>query len=166
MDTKSFRAIGAGVEIYEPCVILKPEVISLGEGARIDSFTKLEGGLGLHIGRWVHIASFAHINIGGGLVTIEDGAACASGSRILGGSNVKAGHFMSAAAPETMQVKERSKTTLRTGAFIGVNAVVLPGVTIGEYAIVGAGAVVTKDVPDWEIWAGVPARKIGERERV
>ena len=49
-------------------------------------------------------------------------------------------------------------------AFIGVNAIILGGVQrIGEGAVIGAGAVVTKFVPDYEVWAGVPARKIGMR---
>jgi putative colanic acid biosynthesis acetyltransferase WcaF len=48
-------------------------------------------------------------------------------------------------------------------AFIGVRALVLPGVVIGEGAIVGGGSVVTRDVPPWTIVAGNPARPIGER---
>jgi acetyltransferase-like isoleucine patch superfamily enzyme len=49
-------------------------------------------------------------------------------------------------------------------AFIGVSAIILGGVQyIGEGAVIGAGAVVTKFVPDFEVWAGNPARKIGER---
>ena len=48
--------------------------------------------------------------------------------------------------------------------FIGPRAIILPGVTIGKGAVVGAGAVVTKDVPQGEIWAGVPAKKIGLRQ--
>jgi acetyltransferase-like isoleucine patch superfamily enzyme len=51
-------------------------------------------------------------------------------------------------------------------AWLGARAMVMPGVTIGEGAVVGAGAVVTKDVPPYTIVAGVPARKIGERNRV
>jgi len=47
--------------------------------------------------------------------------------------------------------------------WIGYRAIVLPGVTIGEGAVVGAGAVVTKDVEPYEIVAGNPARKIGSR---
>lgn len=47
--------------------------------------------------------------------------------------------------------------------WIGCNAVVLPGVTIGTGAIIGAGSVVTRDVPPYEVWAGVPARKIKDR---
>ena len=49
-------------------------------------------------------------------------------------------------------------TIVKRGASIGSSATILAGVTIGEYAIVGAGAVVTKDVPPYTIVAGVPAR--------
>ncbi|MBH8576331.1 N-acetyltransferase [Nostocaceae cyanobacterium CENA369] len=54
------------------------------------------------------------------------------------------------------------KTLVKNGASIGSNATILPGVTIGEKAIVGAGAVVTLDVPDYTIVAGVPARVVGD----
>lgn len=50
-------------------------------------------------------------------------------------------------------------------AWIGYRAVILPGVTVGEGAVVGAGAVVTRDVEPYAIVAGNPARKIGERKR-
>ena len=50
-------------------------------------------------------------------------------------------------------------------AFIGVRTMVLPGVTIGDRAIVGAMSVVSKDVPDHQIVAGNPAKKIGERNK-
>ncbi len=54
---------------------------------------------------------------------------------------------------------------LEEDVWLGVNVVVLKGVTIGRGAVVGAGAVVTKPIPPYEIWAGIPARKIGERTR-
>jgi len=53
-------------------------------------------------------------------------------------------------------------TTVKKRASIGSNATVLAGITIGESALIGAGAVVTKDVPDFAIAAGVPARVIGD----
>jgi acetyltransferase-like isoleucine patch superfamily enzyme len=162
----TFKHLGDNVTIHEPCIILKPEMIDIGDGARVDGFCKLEGGQGVTIGRWVHIASFAHVNIGGGRVIIGDGVAIASGARILAGSNVKAGHFMSCAAPADQQVIERSFVTIDEQAFIGSGATVMMGVHVGQGAIVGAGAVVTKDVPAWEIWAGVPAHKIGDRVKV
>ena len=51
-------------------------------------------------------------------------------------------------------------TLVKRGASIGTNATIVAGVTIGEYAVVGAGAVVTKDVPAFSIWAGNPARQL------
>jgi maltose O-acetyltransferase len=48
--------------------------------------------------------------------------------------------------------------------FIGPRAIILPGVNIGKGAVVAAGAVVTKDIPEFEIWGGVPARKISDRQ--
>ena len=54
------------------------------------------------------------------------------------------------------------KTTVKKRASIGTNATIIAGVTIGESAMVGAGAVVTHDVPDFAIVAGVPARVIGK----
>lgn len=55
------------------------------------------------------------------------------------------------------------RTVIGADAWIGFRAIVMAGVTVGRGAIVAAGAVVTKDVPPYEIHAGVPARKIGER---
>jgi acetyltransferase-like isoleucine patch superfamily enzyme len=54
------------------------------------------------------------------------------------------------------------RTTVRRRASIGSNATILAGVTIGECALVGAGAVVTGDVPDYAIVAGSPARTVGD----
>ena len=48
--------------------------------------------------------------------------------------------------------------------FIGPRAIILPGIKIGKGAVVAAGAIVTKDIPEFEIWAGVPAKKINDRK--
>ena len=149
--------------IYEPVLILKPDNVIIAETARVDSFVKIEGGQGVAIGEYVHISSFCHINIGGGFVTINNHAGIASGARILGGSNKMTGQSMSAASPPEMQVVERSFTTIGMYAFVGANATIMPGVNVGRGAVVGAGAVVTKDVPPWTVVAGVPAREIGRR---
>ena len=54
-----------------------------------------------------------------------------------------------------------SPVTIEDYSFIGADAIVLKGVTIGKAAVVGAGSVVTRSIPAYEIWAGNPARKIG-----
>ena len=63
--------------------------------------------------------------------------------------------------------RDRAKwipVVVEAGAVIGGGATVLPGVTIGEQAVVAAGAVATKDIPDNEVWGGVPARFIMSRD--
>lgn len=57
-----------------------------------------------------------------------------------------------------------SKTVIKKGASIGANATILCGVTIGEKAMIGAGSVVTKDVPDGELWVGNPAHFVRKIE--
>lgn len=61
--------------------------------------------------------------------------------------------------PEGMP--EAKPVVIEDAAFIGAGAYILKGVTIGRYAVVGAAAVVTKDIPEGEIWAGNPAKKVG-----
>jgi len=62
--------------------------------------------------------------------------------------------------------KEEFRSTLvKKGATIGANATIICGVTIGEYAMIGAGAVVTKDVPDYALIAGNPGKQIGRVDK-
>jgi UDP-2-acetamido-3-amino-2,3-dideoxy-glucuronate N-acetyltransferase len=56
---------------------------------------------------------------------------------------------------------EYRKTLIKKGATIGANSTIVCGTTVGEYAFVGAGAVVNKDVPDFALMVGVPAKQIG-----
>ena len=87
-------------------------------------------------------------------VELEDGVFC-------GPSCV----FTNDLTPRAMYPKGRQghlKTTVHKGATIGANATIVCGHDIGEYAMVAAGAVVTKDVPPYTLVAGVPARKIGK----
>lgn len=56
---------------------------------------------------------------------------------------------------------EYRRTLVKRGASIGANATIVCGTTLGEFSFIGAGAVVTKDVPPYALMAGVPARRIG-----
>jgi acetyltransferase-like isoleucine patch superfamily enzyme len=149
--------------IFEMVVMTKKDHITIGDGSRIDSFVKLEGGNRLEIGRYVHIASFAHLGIGGGTLIIEDYAAVASGGKVVSGSNQVDAPSMSACAPSHLQKVLASVTRMKKFSIVLSNAVVLPGVTLGEGAVLAAGAVATKDIPDWEIWGGVPAKFMAKR---
>jgi UDP-2-acetamido-3-amino-2,3-dideoxy-glucuronate N-acetyltransferase len=154
---------GAGSVLYGPSVILNPERLDVADHVRVDSFVKLEAGLGMRIGPCVHVASFCHVGIGGGYTILGDRAMVASGAKILSGTNTMDGRSMSSAAPREEQVIKRMTTVIDDGAFIGAGAIVLPGLTVGKRAVVGAGAVVTKNIPAGEVWVGNPAHHIGYR---
>jgi acetyltransferase-like isoleucine patch superfamily enzyme len=142
---------------FEPLVMLRRSSIRVGPNVRIDSFVKLEGGELMFIGPNVHIASFCHLGIGGGITLLEDGSSFGSGAKVLSGSNVYGvGHGCSAVAPDVKF--KRSFVHIRKNATLYAGAIVLPGVTVGEGAVVAAGAIVTKDVPDGMLVAGVPAK--------
>lgn len=155
---------GKRYTVFDPVVRVREERISYGDGCRIDSFVKLEGGEGLTIGRFVHIASFAHVGIGGGVTVLEDFSAVASGARIISGSNRPEAETMSACAPAFMQTVVKKTTRICRNAAVLAGATVLPGVTLHEGAVLAAGAVATKDIPAWQIWGGVPARFMAHRE--
>ncbi len=62
------------------------------------------------------------------------------------------------------EMKKGEKIHIKEGAFVGTRSLILKGVTIGKGAVVGAGSVVTRDIPDGEIWAGNPAKFIRNAE--
>lgn len=158
-----YKHLGEGVQIFEHVVILKPEAVELHAGERVDSHVKIEGGEGVAIGKNVHIASFSHINAGGGTVVMSDHSGCASHVVICGGGTDISGL---AITPQDGAGAVRRTTTIGEYAVIFAGAIILPGVTIGDRAVVAAGAVVTKDVPADAIVAGNPARVIGKRRIV
>lgn len=160
------KRCGENVKIYENARLVKPEVIEVGDHSMIDDFTFIFGGAGIRIGRYVHIASFVSV-IGGGELEVGDYADIAAGARILTGTDTYGGGArMSTAMPLEQRNVVRSKVIVGKDAFIGTNAVVHPGVTIGEGAVVGSCSLVLNDCDPWTIYAGVPCKPIGERPRV
>jgi acetyltransferase-like isoleucine patch superfamily enzyme len=124
-------------------------------GDEINGFGQIEVGARTWIGQYNNLRACA-----GGDVVI--GADCLLAQFCtLVGSN----HALSRSQPIRGQGAEptRRGVVLEDDVWLGAGVVVTPGVTIARGAVVGANAVVTKDVPEYEIWAGVPARRIGER---
>ena len=137
--------IGAGSKIWHFCHIMPRAVIGrkcvLGQGVNVDS--------GAVIGNNVKIQNNVSVYTG---VTIEDDV-------FLGPSMV----FTNVFNPRSYvnRKHEFRPTLVKRGASIGANATIICGVTLGSYCFIGAGAVVTKDVPDYGLCYGNPARLHG-----
>jgi len=109
------------------------------------------------IGEQVFIGSHCEFNIKSS-IHIGDYSMIASGCRFADFD-----HGIDKQELIGFQKAEIAPIVIGKDVWIGFNVVVLKGVTIGDGAIVAAGAVVTKSIPSYEIWGGVPAKKIGER---
>lgn len=79
---------------------------------------------------------------------------------------ITANHLAEPGMPVQDQGYAAAPIRIGRDVWIGCHVVVLPGVTIGDYAVIGAGAVVNRDVPAGEKWAGVPAKKVGIRQAI
>jgi UDP-2-acetamido-3-amino-2,3-dideoxy-glucuronate N-acetyltransferase len=137
--------VGAGTKIWHFCHVMPGAVIgercSLGQNVVVMSGTR--------IGNNVKIQNNVSVYEG---VELEDDVFC-------GPSMV----FTNVINPRSHVTRkhEYRRTLVKRGSSIGANATIVCGVTLGEYAFVGAGAVITKDVAPYAMMAGVPARRIG-----
>jgi acetyltransferase-like isoleucine patch superfamily enzyme len=142
------------------------ESSSVGDGTRIWAFAHvMEGavvGQGCNLGDHAFVEAHAQI---GNHVTIKNGVSIWDGvvleDNVFVGPNAAFTNDMNPRATVRKSRNEFLPTLVREGASIGANATIVCGNTIGRYAFIGAGAVVTRDVEDYAIVVGSPARKIG-----
>ena len=140
-----------------------PNQLRIGSNCILEKHTifKYDGiwqnGPSILIGNDVFIGSGCEFNITCG-IQIGDFANIASGCKFIDHD-----HGKSLASRIGSQLADERPICIGNDVWLGCNVVILKGVKIGEGAIVGAGAVVTRSIFANEIWAGVPAKKIGER---
>lgn len=130
------------------------------ESSRVDDFAILSGKI--TIGKNVHISCHASII---GDVIIEDFCALSGGARIYAKSDDYSGEWMTnPTVPTEFTNVDECPVTVSKHSIIGANSVILPGVTIGEGAAIGAGSVISKDVEPWTIVVS-HNRVIGKRKK-
>ncbi|WP_263357927.1 acyltransferase [Acidicapsa ligni] len=145
----------------EPEVILKhPETMVLGDGVFIGAHTMIQGRFDgtCHIGNHVWIGPHSYFDARN--LILEDYVGWGPGAKVLGSAHTG----VPIDVPIIATSLKIEQVVVGYGADIGTNATLLPGVRVGAHSIVGAGAVVTEDVPDYSVVAGVPARVIRYRK--
>ena len=128
------------------------QIVVLGKS----SFSQVEGRL--HIGSRTVIGAFANIRAAGGSIDIGRNCLIAQGVSIIAANHKIIPGYIHRDAPWD---ESRTGVAIMDNCWVGAGASILPGVTVGSAAILAAGSVLTKSVPSGEIWAGVPARRIG-----
>jgi len=128
-----FSHIMSGTKIGKDCII--GQNVFIGKGVKIGNNVKIQNNVSVYEG-----------------VILEDDVFCGPSMVFTNVINPRS---------HVSRKHEFKPTLVKKGATIGANATIICGHTIGEYALIGAGAVVTKDVPPYAIVAGVPARQIG-----
>jgi UDP-2-acetamido-3-amino-2,3-dideoxy-glucuronate N-acetyltransferase len=151
------------VQIHSSAIVDKGAEI--GEGSRVWHFAHICAGAqigksvslgqGVFVGNKVVIGDKCKIQNNVSVydnVTLEEGVFCGPSMVFTNVYNPRA----------LIERKDQYRDTLvKTGATLGANCTIVCGVSIGKFAFIGAGAVVTKDVPDYALMVGVPARQIG-----
>lgn len=143
-----------------------PDRLQVGIGSGLSTGTALafgddSDGYGrIEIGERTWIGQYNNLRAGGGVITIGDDCLISQFCSLIASN-----HAIAKGQPIRDQGCDRDKVNVTLGddIWLGAGATIMPGVTIDTGAVVGANSVVTKSIPEYEIWAGSPAKKIGER---
>lgn len=163
-----FAKVGEHVLISDKASLYNTSSISIGNYVRIDDFTVLSAGEGgIELGDFVHIGCFSSL-IGDGKIKMDYYSGLSSKVSIYSSNDDFSGVSLPG-VKVTIPLEFRKLTvkdvTLEKYTIIGSNSVVLPGVTIGEGATVGALSFVRKNCQAWYSYGGNPLRRLGRRSQ-
>lgn len=153
------------MSFYQHQTAIIDEGAQIGEGSRVWHFVHVCGGA--KIGQGVSLGQNVFV---GNKVTIGDHCKIQNNVSVYDNVHLEAGVFCGPSMVFTNVYNPRSlierkdqyrDTFVKKGATLGANCTIVCGVTIGEFAFIGAGAVINKDVPAYALMVGVPARQIG-----
>ena len=166
IDRLSFAGVGKNVLLSSKASYYNCNNISIGDYSRIDDFCVLSAGVGgIFIGRNVHVAVYSSL-IGAGKIVLEDYSGLSSRVSIYSSTDDYSGATMTnPTVPYKFTNVEHGDVNVGRHAIIGSGTVVLPGVTLGEGAAIGALCLVNKSCEAFEIYAGSPLKKLRSRDR-
>jgi acetyltransferase-like isoleucine patch superfamily enzyme len=160
VDRARFVRIGEGVVIEPGVLVFHPETISIGDGVYVGHQTILKGYHRGHMeigrGSWIGQQCFFH---SAGNLTIGENVGIGPAVKIITSHHIDEG----LATPILHSRIAFAPVVIGDDVDVGIGAVILPGVSIGRGAQIGAGAVVTTDIAAYAVAAGVPARVLRTR---
>ena len=160
------KKFGQNVQISRNALLINPQSITIGNDVRIDAFAVLTASKKkFSIGSNVHLGMHCFINGSYGF-EIKNFSSISSGCKIFSSSDDYSGNFLfSPTIPKKYTKPKNKKVLIEKFVNIGANSVVLPGVIIKEGSAIGALSLVNKNLNSWEIYFGIPAKKIGVRSK-
>lgn len=163
-DFSELKHLGKNVIIGKHVRIRHPERVSIGDYSIIDDFTYIS--THLTVGRFVHIGANTVIMGGDGACIYEDFSTSAPGCSLVTCSDDYVSGMGSPIIPRRFKGDAVvGKIHLQQHVVLGTNTVVFPNVTLHAGAATAAMTVVNKDLQEWVLYAGIPARKVKNRDR-
>jgi len=162
---EKFNTYGSDVFIHDSAIIKHPQLCNIGSHVAIDNGVTIS--TMIDIGDYVHIAPYV-VTIGGKTtkVTFEDFSFCAAGTKIVTGSEDYTGEgLVGPTIPVEMRSLILKDVTFKKFSGCGVNCSIMPGVTFGKGAVLGANSLAVKDLEPWTIYVGSPAKPVKTRDR-
>lgn len=155
---------GKNVKIYSLAKILNPECAWIEDEVRILDFAFIDAKESLYIGKHSIIAWHCVVE---GHANIKIGNRCflGPGSKLLSSTYEFNGFYANEHLPEGSHQTAYGDIILEDDSYIGANSVVMPGVKVGEGAIVGANSLVNRNLKPWGIYFGNPVKLIGMRDK-
>ena len=167
LKNAGFKSLGKNVRIAINNTIIGLENITIGDNVRIDGYCSIIAAKDgwLNIGSYIHIGGWCFLSAGDG-IRMEDFSGLSQGVKIYSRTDDYSGkHLTNPTIPEKFTKVTQGTVVLGRHVIIGAGSVILPKVTIGDGSSVGALSLVTKDLGDWGIYAGCPAKLLKARSK-
>ncbi|EGY8977121.1 acyltransferase [Escherichia coli] len=162
-----FKNLGKNISIAKNCTIIGLGNISIGDNVRIDGYTTIvaSGNGFLNLGSFIHIGGYSLLSAGAG-ITMDDFSGVSQGVKIYSKTDDYTGNHLTNPTVDPKYTGVTSgEVVLNRHVIVGSSTVILPGVTLGEGASVGALSLVTKNLPEWGVYFGSPVKKIKNRKK-
>ncbi|MCQ2324811.1 MAG: acyltransferase [Paludibacteraceae bacterium] len=157
------KSYGDNVLISRKVSIYSPQKISVGNNVRIDDYCLLSGEITL--GNNIHISAYSAL-YGAMGIEFKNNSGCSARTTIYSAMDDFSGDYLiGPMQPENKTHVTGGKVTIGEYVQLGAHCLVFPNLTIGTGSVVGALSLVTKDIPEWGIYVGIPAKFLRERSK-